>query len=433
MTGLDLFDAVGAVDEDLLEESEHIKRRLPWRRVLPFAASAACVALIAAVAVNLRGEDMASRTSETILEIRTEVPEMGSIYMQHSQHSQDMQDMQDMHDVPGLPEYTANTATEIITGDETCEVRYSITNATAEDVIFPYFSEYTENPADTLSEPAVTTVALLTEEGYTLPPEGFADFTETTSVPLEVTTFHDLGTTVDLTDLSRMEDMLIPRWEDMSDMERFTRLSWHDSEYSITTEKFDRSELAFSSDKGELLGYDVYTGTEFSMPIGVYSISGVNEKYMVAVITADGKYTGFQNYIYMPDSLDSFLNDTDFYGRKMPQKLYSGDVVSASEHMEYTLPDLPERVEHMLTLRKYTAPEINPPTDMGLSVYALTDGNGDYVMFIYENGYINILGKIFKVGEDVTGEFSEYAEENAVKSGLVAYGVTNGFAEMIPE
>ncbi|MDE7293142.1 MAG: hypothetical protein K2N72_01830 [Oscillospiraceae bacterium] len=416
MTGLDLFGAVGAVDEELLEESEHIKERLPWRRVLPFAASAACVALIAAVAVNLRGEDIASMTSETILETRTEVPETGSIYMQHSQ------------DMPGLPEYTANTLTEIIIGDETCEVRCSITTATADDVIFPDFSAGTEN----LTEPNVTTVALSTVEGYTLPPGG-EDFTETTSVPHEVTTFYDLDTTVDLTDLSRMEDMLIPRWEDMSDMERFTRLGWRENEYSITNEKFDRSDLAFSPNEGELLGYDVYTDREFSMPIGVYTISGVNENYMVAVITADGKYTGFQNYIYMPDSLDGFLGDTDFYSRKMPQKLYSGDVVSASEHMEYTLPDLPERVEHMLTLRKYTAPEINPPTDMGLSVYALMDGNGDYVMIIYENGYINILGKIFKIGEDVTGEFMEYVEENAVKSGLVSYGVVDGFIEMIPE
>lgn len=423
MTGLDLFGAVGAVDEDLLEESEHLKGRLPWRRALPFAASAACIALIAAVAVNLREDDIASRVSETTTETRTEVSE-SSIYMQHSQ---------DMQDMTGLPEYTANTLTEIITGDETSEVKSSITAATVDDVIFPAFSAGTENPADTPSEPSVTTVALLTEEGYTLPPEGFADFTETTSVPHEVTTFHDLDTTVDLTDLSRMEEMLIPRWEDMSDMERFTRLGWRDSEYSITNEKFDRSELAFSPNEGELLGYDVYTDREFSMPIGVYSIIGINENYMVAVITADGKYTGFRNYIYIPDSLDGFLGDTDFYGRKMPQKLYSGDVVSASEHMEYTLPDLSERVEHMLTLRKYTAPEINPPTDMGLSVYALTDSNGDYVMFIYENGYINILGKIFKVGEDVTGEFTEYVEENAVKSGLMAYGVTNGFIESTPE
>ncbi|MDE6591873.1 MAG: hypothetical protein K2K57_02265 [Oscillospiraceae bacterium] len=416
MTGLDLFGAVGAVDEELLEESEHIKGRLHWRRVLPFAASAACIALIAAVAVNLREEDIVSRTSETILETRMEVPETGSICMQ---------------DMPGLPEYTANTLTEIIIGDETCEVRCSITTAGVDSVIFPALLG-TEN----MTEAAVTVPPILTEEGYIPPPGGYTgveDFTETTSVPHEVTTVHDLDTTVDLTGLPLMEDMLIPHWEDMSDMERFTRLSWHDSEYSITTEKFDRSELAFSPNKGELLGYDVYTDREFSMPIGVYSISGINENYMVAVITADGKYTGFRNYIYTPDSLDGFLSDTDFYGRKMPQKLYSGDVVSASEHMEYTLPDLPERVEHMLTMRKYTAPEINPPMDMGLSVYALMDGNGDYVMTIYENGYINILGKIFKVGEDVTGEFAEYVEENAVKSGLVTYGITDGFIEMIPE
>ena len=409
MTGLDLFGAVGAVDEELLEESENIKGRLQWRRVLPFAASAACVALIAAVAVNLHEEDIAS---ETIPETRTEIPVTGI-------------------EVPMIPEYTANTLTEIIIGDETCEVKCSITTAGVDSVIFPDFLG-TEN----MTEAAVTVSPILTEEGYISPSGGYTggeDFTETTSVPHEVTTFHDLDTTVDLTDLSRMEEMLIPRWEDMSDMERFTRLGWRENEYSITNEKFDRSELAFSPNEGELLGYDVYTDREFSMPIGVYSISGINENYMVAVLTADGKYTGFRNYIYMPDSLDGFLGDTDFYERKMPQKLYSGDVVSASEHMEYTLPDLPERVEHMLTLRKYTAPEPNPPMDMGLSVYALMDGSGDYVMIIYENGYINILGKIFKVGEDIIGEFTEYVEENAVKSGLVTYGVADGFIEMIPE
>ncbi|MCM1578272.1 MAG: hypothetical protein NC078_05670, partial [Ruminococcus sp.] len=408
MTVFDLLKAIGNADDELLEDSEcTAKPVLKAGKILPWLSAAACIGLIAAVSVYVRNDDIASKDRQT--PFASELSETSAgIFSETS---------------AGIfSETPFETSSEISLSSQTPTVQ-SIDNEEAADVTL---SAETAAVTTSTCRIAAETQTTFTEAPFTESPESLA---EETSVTAE-TAPEELLTTADLTDLTSMEEALIPRWEDMSDMERFTGLRWRESEYIITTDKFDSSELTFSPFPGEIFGYDEYSGSEFAKPIAVYTIGGVNENYMAAVLTADGEYTGFVNYRFKPANLEDFLSDTDFYARHAPARLFSGDVISASEHMEYTLPDLNERIESLLALRKYTLPEPNP-ADTGQSSYALYDSSGRAVMFIYGSGYVTILGETFNIGEDVIGEFSDYVEENAEKSELVRYGAVPS-DEMVP-
>lgn len=442
MTPFDLFEAMGDIPEEMLEEALDVRRGRRGRigRILPAAAACILVSAVSlavyhfgdgreitqnetaeatapAVYINITGQISGERNADDVYSACGVVPETetesaltgnaqtgGEIYG----YPYDPNEQYPVYTTIYDPAVTVAPAYEPgdpgLTATETVKSGYDITG-TVYDI--------TETVEVFTSVYPGTTMNLITSEPYPVPelPEYTAD-TEVTRIP---------------------EVAVIPHWEDMDDMERYSGLEFSGSSYVITDNKFDLSELTYIGG-GELCGYDVYSEKVYSKGIGVYSIDGVNSRYMAAVLTADGKYTGFEDVLYKPDTLGDYLTDTDFERRHFPARLYSGDTVSAWEHMEYDFPGLEEQVKLLLEAGSDGKQVSVPPPDFGVSILSLTDSSGEYVMTIYGGGCIVVLGKIFDVGEENTEYFINMAERSSVKSELVPYGESaGGHGDIVPE
>ncbi len=238
----------------------------------------------------------------------------------------------------------------------------------------------------------------------------------------------DPGTTVAASDAEpddEAETALVPKWADMSDMERYIYLEYNGNEYSITMNKFDKSELTFLQN-GRLYGFDEEHDEECVGPVrrdmqcAFYKIKNVNENYMIAALTADGNYTAFINSRYRPDTLESYLEDIDFSNRCKLTTIRSKTYIPIgnelqTQYFEYHLPGLQQAVEKLLAENSGAVPEINPPPVMDR--YLIICGSDTFpTVRICDGGYIGVLSKYFKIGEDKTESFMAYIEENAVKT-----------------
>ncbi|MDE6598889.1 MAG: hypothetical protein K2K34_02275, partial [Oscillospiraceae bacterium] len=276
--------------------------------------------------------------------------------------------------------------------------------------------------------------------------EANADFTSKCEV--EETTLCPTNTTVNLTTTAAVQDeeetAIVPKWEDMSDLERYTYLDYNGATYSMTVKTFDKSELIFLQN-GEIYGFfnDYWDDAEerdskrISVPCAFYKIKSVNENYMIAALTADGNYTAFQNFLYRTDSLGNYLEDIDFSNRYKLTTIHSEYPALIDDPFygflfKYDLPDLQQAVEKLLAENSEAVPEINPPPVMDR--YLIICGNDTFpTVRISDGGYICVLGKYFWIGEDQTESFMKYIEENAVKTKYDPHAVDDANETDIPE
>ncbi|MDE5993341.1 MAG: hypothetical protein K2G87_09880, partial [Oscillospiraceae bacterium] len=324
MTAFDIYSAIGNVSEDILEESETVLKK-KTAKIIPLMAAAACFAVFAfGISHALRNDGIEQSVTETAF------PESESL-------------------LTGIvwSETITNDVTEseqILTDIEILYTAPNVTTETAEMFTEPYPSvteETTVGPTDTTV--SVTITATMTTE------------------PIR----------------DEEETAIVPKWEDMSDLERYSYLDYNGVTYSMTMEKFNKSELTFLQN-GELYGFegDYYDDdvdsakNRRSMPCAFYKIKNVNENYKIVVFTADGNYTAFRNFHYRPDSLGSYVKDIDFSNRyklttikSETHDLVDGEVIT--RYFEYDLPDLQQAVEKLIEENSDAVPEINPPSVTG--------------------------------------------------------------------
>ncbi|MDE6764574.1 MAG: hypothetical protein K2J73_12980 [Oscillospiraceae bacterium] len=372
MTAFDIYSALGNVSEELLEESELPVPKAKPKGILYMAAAAACFAVFAA------GLHFAFNDSGIAAPEYVDLLTVGSTY--------------------SAPEFTQYTCVPPMETTHSVPLYIGTNSETV--------------PADTV----------FTDEPFPFVSE---------------TTLSEADTTANLTEMIQEEEIaIVPRWEDMSDFDRYIYLQYNENEYSITMDKFDKSELTFLQN-GELYGIDEYTDKRYSMPCAFYKIKNISENYMIAAPTADGNYTAFINSRYRPDSLGSYLEDIDFSNRcKLTTiKSETNDLVDDevfSRYFEYDLPDLQQAVEKLLAENSDAVPEINPPPVMDR--YFIICGDDTFpTLRISDGGYIGVLGKYFKIGEDKTESFMEYIEENSVKTEYDPHVVADSNDLMIPE
>ena len=238
------------------------------------------------------------------------------------------------------------------------------------------------------------------------------------------------------TDNDTPETAIVPKWEDMTDLERYIYLSYNGSDYSITTEHFDESELSFLGN-GEIYGVfdelsveDWEEGAKKTVPCGFYSINGISPEYMIAVPTSDGYYTGYVNHDFCGEDMGDYLKDTGFFVRNSFTVLYSGEKCDGLDYYEYSLPDLIAVTDSILLSDKSVKAETNPPANTGTILYVVRSG-GKVVFYVYEGGYVRIGQKFFPVGKDKCAAFDEYVRENAEAQFVICE--PSDVTEIIPE
>lgn len=366
MTAFDIYSALGNVSDELLEESELFPKKIMPKGLVYMTAAAACFAVLA---VGLRFAFSAD-------------------------------------DIAAPEQY------ELLT--------VGGTRAAADDV-----TQYT-SPQTTEATRSVTSCGLETaviDSGT----DGEANVDFTSECEVEETTVCPTNTTANMTTTAAVQDeeetAIVPKWEDMSDLERYSYLDYNGVTYSMTVKTFDESELTFLQN-GELYGFfgDYWDDAEerdskrISVPCAFYKIKSVNENYMIAALTADGNYTAFRNFNYRPASLGGYLEDIDFPNRYKLTTIHSENPALIDDPFyKYDLPDLQQAVEKLLAENSDALPEINPPPVMDR--YLIICGNDTFpTVRISDGGYIGVLGKYFWIGEDQTESFMAYIEENSVKT-----------------
>ena len=407
MTAFDIYSAVGNVGEDVLEESEAAPKKNIFK-IMPVLAAAACFAVLA-VGLN--------RT------LRND----------------------------GIEEYSPETYSAVVSDEAAAELETGVIATESGDVV--YYTSAEPLLTAPVSPGEITTyyVPGQTSSEYTGGAETVEMFTEpypyddsTPQTAAETEPF-DPGTTVAASDAEpddEAETALVPKWADMSDMERYIYLEYNGNEYSITMNKFDKSELTFLQN-GRLYGFDEEHDEDCVGPVrrdmqcAFYKIKNVSENYMIAALTADGYYTAFVNYGYRPDTLGSYIGDIGFSNRFKLTTIHSqtDDLVDGevdSRYFVHDLPDLQQAVEKLLAENSEAVPEINPPPVS--DIYLIICGDDTFpTVRISEGGYVGVLGKYFKIGEDKTESFMAYIEENAVKTEYDPRAGADTNEPMIPE
>lgn len=377
MTAFDIYSALGNVSEELLEESELPVTKAKPKGVLYMTAAAACFAVLAV------GLHFALNDSGIAAPDQGEVVTIG-----------------ETHITADVTQYTSPAIGETTRSATTHAGVVSISSdGLPIDVTGP-----------------ITGIEANADDTYKYE----ADETTVCDTTANMTT----ASTTNETAQDEEETAIVPRWEDISDMERYVYLQYNGNEYSITMDKFDESELTFLQNS-EIYGIDEYTDKKYSMGCAVYKIKNVSENYMIAVPTADGNYTAFRNHSYRPETLGSYLEDIDFSNRCKLTTIRSETYTPIgnelqTQYFEYYLPDLQQAVEKLLAENSDAVPEINPPPV--LDIYLIICGDDTFpTVRISEGGYVGVLGKYFNIGEDKTESFMAYIEENSVKRREIRY------------
>lgn len=386
MTAFDIYSAVGDVGEDILEESEIVPKK-KITKIIPLMAAAACFAVFAAgISHTLRNDNIEQPVTEMTY------PESGSLMTES-----------------GLPE------TGTVWSDTVTYVTYDVTESMPQ----------TKDDGFTVPANADPNAPTETTEMHT---ETYPAVTEETTVNF---TTSDI---LEEEEEEEVESIGVPKWEDLSDMEKYVCLEYNGNEYNITLKHFNGNELTFLQN-GRLYG-SVGPAKRYSDPCVFYKINNISPDYMIAVLTADGKYTGFENSSYYAETLADHLAETDFL-----KYVDEGKTVSISDDTEriitnYTLADLPAAVRKLMSAAPDAYPIAGMPYDPSdvTECYLLERSNGITFMHVYDNGYIYLCDRYyFIVGKENTDAFIKYVKENAVNVEVIPYDTGSEDDPVIPE
>ena len=370
MTAFDIYSAVGGVGEDILEESETAPKK-KVTKIIPLMAAAACFAVFAVGLSNaLRNDNIeqpVTDTSETI-----NYPESENMVTES-----------------GLPE----TRTE-----RSDTVTYAVTESAPQTAGDGFTAPANTDPNPNVS---IETIEMHTETQHTVTEEATVNYT-TSDIPEDE-------------EEEEIETVGIPKWEDLSDLEKYVYLEYTGNEYHITLKHFNGNELTFLQN-GRLYGLDENPVEDidgpvrrYSEPCVFYKINNISPDYMIAVLTADGKYRGFENTSYCAETLADHLAETDFL-----KYVDEGKFVAISDDTErkitnYTLDDLPAAVRKLLSAASDAYPIAGMPYDPSYvpKCYSLRRSNGITFMHVYDDGSIYIYDRYyFIVGKEACHKIS---------------------------
>ncbi len=375
MTAERLIDCMGMIDEKFITEAEGYVPARRTKHIAAYLSAAACICIAVTAAVVISGRDGRIET---------------------------------------LPENSLTSITEVC---EPVQTTYSAPAETTWQCEPPETEKAV--PIYTESGEVLLTVQIETETAPEKTERTTAGTTETTYAPTETD-----RTTVGPTETTDIpEDVLVPRWEDLNEIERYTELYYQGERYSLSmNSKFTEEEVYFL-ENGEVLGMDEYSGEIKTKPCGLYAVKNIDVNYMLAVYTEDGMYTGYRNSGYETERLDEYLNGTDYIGRNYIDSnefiiVKSDDMFDdeGSYYIRYDIPDARGYFENLL-LSNGDAPFVTDQSvvykGIGISV---CDEKYRYIS-IYNGGYLYLSSmyadQYFYIGEEAFNELKAYLEENA--------------------
>lgn len=218
------------------------------------------------------------------------------------------------------------------------------------------------------------------------------------------------------------------RWEDRTVDEQYSRLDINDGDFTTACSEIDASKLDKSIGIYTASGYDDYTGTEYTLPVNVYSVRGISEDRIVAA-ELDSKYYIYKNNTYNPPEnlgqlfdeanlwenlkLDYFYDTKDYIENgsySLDGSAYILEILSECKDAEYAgndsrTFDYKNRIDFSITL-----------DDLGVYMRGLQINSEGYLLTnIFDYGYI------YNIGAEAAKKIIAYAEKNGISAATRPY------------
>ncbi len=366
MTAERLIECIGMIDEKLISEAlEYAPKRRP-KHIAAYLSAAACVCIAVTAAVIIGGrnsdiETIPESSLTTIIESR-----------EHVQTTYNAPAETTWHCEPPETEKTAPTVTE-------------------SDKVFTAATEATSVTSETTASLPEST----TSSEITSPSESAAETGSVSDNP---------------------ETALVPRWEELSELERYPEIILGERRYSLAANlKFTEEDVYFLKN-GEVTGMDEYTGEIKTKKCGLYAVRNFDTDYMLAICVDDGTYVGYTSVDYKTETLKEYLIGTNFFGRYEDMMVQSLDMYDdeGSYYISYDLDDADALAEEFL-LSNGDAPHVSERISQIEGIYWM---DGIYIVIrVYKGGYLHVAGmgadRYFYIGEEAYDSLLEYLEENA--------------------
>ncbi|MDR0220188.1 MAG: hypothetical protein LBI54_02150 [Lachnospiraceae bacterium] len=257
--------------------------------------------------------------------------------------------------------------------------------------------------------------------------------------------------------VAQAEIAIVPRWEEMSMPQKFSRVMFNGVEYTVTTVFFSpfvssgfdadgREIAAFAGSQygtleiapteiGELIGaatargYDSYEGKEYTADCEIYALHNIASECAVAVkFAGDEGYYPFKNPYYEPATLGDLIDGLNLRENLVFNRIHYDYFEDGAYVMSvYTLTDYDVLWDFLLadTAAK-NAPEMLGAGLMEVSIDVNVIGYRNISLAVNDQGYLqtNILdtGKAFYIGEDRVRAFMDYVLANGTRTDVWQVG-----------
>lgn len=253
-----------------------------------------------------------------------------------------------------------------------------------------------------------------------------------TTAPADTTTQPYYSTT------TPAETHIVRRWEDMSDLERYTMLNFDGKRYEVSfyfspERKVTNSGLYTLLGSATASGYDGYAETTRYLDVEVYAITGISTKCAVAVkFPGDDIAYNYQNSEYAPATLGELIDDLSLRENLKFGNIYYTFTEGYVRHeVEYSLADA-EKIWNML-LSDRTLEMLNPEyyqsAAMSISIDIELAGVRNMSLAVTNDGYLQTdlfnNPKVCFIGKDKVNAFINYVRENATVVKSNAYPFDN--------
>lgn len=236
-------------------------------------------------------------------------------------------------------------------------------------------------------------------------------------------------TVPDLLPAGSPETAFVPHWDERSELDRFTELTYNGTLY-VVSGPTDGAYFGEALGTATTTGFDMYTDTQYKEEVSVFTIRDVLPACALGVRFADGVTAAYVNFDYMPASLGQFLNDAGLKTHLTFGKGYADYFDDENKYHSVEFDDFDDAAVWELFLSE-TGAENNAAyegfshrlCDIAVDIPAL--GIVNKALWVTEDGYLctNILetGKFFFIGAEKTKAFTEYLYENVPHTDTVPF------------
>ncbi len=240
------------------------------------------------------------------------------------------------------------------------------------------------------------------------------------------------ATVPDLLPAGSPETAFVPQWDERSELDRFTELTYNGVQYVVSGQT-DASFFGEALGTAQTIGFDMYTDTQYKEEVSVFTIRDVLPACALGVRFADGVTAAYVNFDYTPASLGQFLNDAGLKTHLTFGKGYADYFDDENKYHSVEFDDFDDAAVWEMLLSE-TGTENNAAyegfshrlCDIAVDIPAL--GIVNKALWVTEDGYLctNILetGKFFFIGAEKTEAFAEYLYENVHHSDTVPFAAS---------